>query len=277
MIQVKSNIQRMTSAQYCNSSINLLSVNRLRSNVAKLVHVEIDEIFQLHDSFENALKEVASIVENPKSRYPAQVRNLLEDITSQCDNLLDRLGLPKGTGVAGRWRKACLILDIGIVSYCGAHIERFDHQFLGEDLDLAKITAAWTHVTDGSEGIMLRRRSLRCLDGFLGSHKVWVFQSQLLWEDNAPLYLSTTIEEFSDIWGPVWAIKRTKESNTILKYDAGPGSILSWPVEAVTPKLEENEVFCHWVAIGEKETKQPVALRRGMKLLIGAATKIEKK
>lgn len=277
MIQVKSNIQRMTSAQYCNSSINLLSVNRLRSNIARLVHVGIDEISQLHDSFENALKEVASIVKKPKSRYPAQVGALLEGITSQCDNLLDRLGLPKGTGVAGRWRKACLILDIGIISYCGAHIERFDHQFLGEDLDLAKITAAWTYVTDGSEGIMLRRRSLRCLDGFLSSHKVWVLQSQLLWEDNAPLYLSTTIEEFSDIWGPVWAIKKTEGSNTILKYDAGPGSILSWPVEAVTPKLEENEVFCHWVAIGEKETKQPVALRQGMKLLIGAATEIEKK
>jgi hypothetical protein len=36
-------------------------------------------------------------------------------------------------------------------------------------------------------------------------------------------------------------------------------------------------VFCHWVALDEKETKQPVALRQGMKLLIGAATEIEKK
>jgi len=76
---------------------------------------------------------------------------------------------------------------------------------------------------------------------------------------------------------PVWAIKETEDSNTILKYDAGPGSILSWPVEVVTPKLEENEVFCHWVALDEKETKQLVALRQGMKLLIGAATEIEKK
>lgn len=277
ILQVKCNIKSMKSAQYCRSSINLLSVSRFRPKVAKLVHIAIDEISQLHESFENALKEVAIIVEKSKSRYPAQIGDVLKDITRQCDNLLDRLNLPKGTSIAGRWRKAVLILDIGLVSYCGAHIERFDHHFLGEDLDLAKITAAWTYITDGSEGIMLRRRSLRCLDGFLGSHKVWVFQSQFLWEDNAPLYLSTTMEEFSDIWGPVWAIKKTEDSSTILKYDAGPGSIISWPTEATTPGLEENEVFCHWVALGEKEVKQPVALRQGMKLLIGAATEIEKK
>ncbi|KAF2492794.1 hypothetical protein BU16DRAFT_90968 [Lophium mytilinum] len=283
MLQIKSNLAKMVASRYCDTSISVLSVDRHRPGVARLTRIEIDKIAHLGAVFEESLEMIISKL-GQSHKVPPELVKKLKDITRRCENILDRLRLPKGnsisrSGQVGMWRKVAMVLDISIISYCGAHIERFDANYLGEDLDFAKITAAWTYVVDGSEGIMIRRRSLSCLDGFLGSHKVWTFQSSLLWDDNQPLYLSTTIDDFADIWGPVWAAKQTEDSDSVIKYDTGSGSIVHWYGDQTAPEVEENEVPSHWIPRGEKEANSKVAgaIEPGARLLIGASTEIEKR
>jgi hypothetical protein len=281
MLQIKSNLAKMVTARYCDSSINVLSVDPFRPNVARLTGIEIDTITQLCVALEECLEmTVAAFGKSPQTHGDIVMK--LNDITQRSEAILDKLHVPRGDvsstrGRIGVWRKTAMILDIGVISYCGAHIERFDETYLVEDLNAAKITAAWTYIVDGSEGIMLRRRSLRCLDEFLGSHQVWTFQSQFSWEDDQPLYLLTTIEEFADIWGPVWAAKQTEDSNTIVKYSTGSGSIIPWSHDSSNLVAEGDEVLCHWIRLGDTEGKLKTALQPDARLLIGASTEVEKR
>ncbi|KAF1988769.1 hypothetical protein K402DRAFT_391471 [Aulographum hederae CBS 113979] len=277
MLAIVSNLERMIRKRYSASSINALGIDPHRPNVARLVQISNDSIFKLHEAFESAIELVVASIESQDQTRSKDLRDAAQEISRLCDSILFDLGLPKSSKDVGEWRKALLALDLAMISYSGAHIERFDHRILGEDLDLAKITAAWTYITDGSEGVMFRRRSLRCLDKFLGGHQVWVLQPQSLWKDNSELYLSTNIEELHDIWGPIWAIKPSEESEEILRYNTGMGDIYAWPTDASTPSLEKDETFCHWIALDESQKEMKAKLVFRSRLLIGASTVVEQK
>ncbi|EON65621.1 hypothetical protein W97_04860 [Coniosporium apollinis CBS 100218] len=263
------NIRRMRNAHYCNEAFNVLTVSRTRRGVATLVRFDVNNLERLHSAFMDALVALTSELERPQPKWTARLEELTQGISRTCGQFMDRLDLAKSTDEVGEWRKTIFVLDLAVVSYCGAHIERFDLSHFGEDLDRAKIAAALTYITDGSEGIMLRRRTLRCLDAFLGGRRVWVLQSQALWEDDAELYLSTGIADFADIWGPVWGVKKKENSTGILRYNAGPGSILPWPADATTP-LAPGEEFCHWVGLDDPQNRSDRSLHENAKLLIGA-------
>lgn len=263
------NIRRMRNAHYCNEAFNVLTVSRTRRGVATLVRFDVNNLERLHSAFMDALAALTSELERPQPKWTARLEDLTQGISRTCGQFMERLDLPKSTDEVGEWRKTIFVLDLAVVSYCGAHIERFDLSHLGEDLDRAKIAAALTYITDGSEGIMLRRRTLRCLDAFLGGRKVWVLQSQALWEDDTELYLSTGIADFADIWGPVWGVKKKGNSTDILRYNAGPGSIVPWPADTTTP-LAPDEEFCHWVGLDDPEKRSGRSLHENVKLLIGA-------
>ena len=268
MLAVVSNVERLRKAHYCTDSINVLALDPRRPRVANLVRIDVDRIIQLHQNFEHALEKMLTLIRQPKADK-LELQQLTEPLSSACTLILDSLGLPPGHNVAGKWRKAAIVLDLAVISYAGAHVERFDHRFLGEDLDLAKITSSWSFDTLCREGIMLRRRSLRCLQPFLRGRQVWLLQSQSQWDDDGEMYLSTTMEEFADIWGPVWAAKSSNESEEILHYNAGMGAVVPWPEEKLSPELVEGEVFAHWRSPDEVGRKAPTSLRPGARLLIG--------
>ncbi|KAJ9645704.1 hypothetical protein H2199_002743 [Coniosporium tulheliwenetii] len=251
------NVRRMRNAHYCNQAFNVLTVSHTRRDVATLVRLDVRDIELLHSAFMDALAALTAELERPQPRWTVQLEDFTQRISRTCGQLMERLGLPKSPDEVGEWRKTIFALDLAIVSYCGAHIERFDERYLGEDLDYAKISAALTYISDGSEGVMLRRRTLRCLDAFLGGQKVWVLQSQALWKDDTELYLSTGIADFADVWGPVWG------------YNAGPGSIVPWPADTTTP-LASDEEFCHWVGLDDPAKRSDRILHGNGKLLIGA-------
>jgi hypothetical protein len=263
MLATVSNIERLKMADFCTTSVNALGLDPQRRNVARLVPIRLSAVYELHQTFEDLLESLTTN-QAPSSLPQAK----LDTITEKCGEILEDLGLPRSIRPTSLWRQAVLVLDLAVVSYCGAHIERFDHRFLGESLDLAKITAAWTEVVDGSEGIMLRRRSLRCLNGFLRGEQVWVFQPQNIWQDASDLWLSATIEEFGDIWGPVWAIKTSEDATEAIKYNTGNGSIVPWQREKDTP-LATDETYCHWASEFVRVPPSSQTFTPGLKLLIG--------
>ncbi|KAF4625997.1 hypothetical protein G7Y89_g12163 [Cudoniella acicularis] len=64
----------------------------------------------------------------------------------------------------------------------------------------------------------------------------------------SPLYFSTRIEEFADIWGPVWRVNEDTDKNLVRHYDVLNGCIVPWPYDAeIHPKLAKDERLCHWI------------------------------
>ncbi|KAL9064524.1 MAG: hypothetical protein Q9157_007798 [Trypethelium eluteriae] len=275
MLAIVSNIERMKNARFCQNSINVLTVDKARPQVARLTEIQLDLIFRLYEAIEIAMSKIARVARAGNFRIGPDAWKHLQSITTECENLLVKLKLPPAQAQVSIWRKAIMVLDLAVVSYCGAHTERFDEKFLDEDLDLAKITTAWSYDRICADGIMIRRRQLCCLDGFLGDRPVWVLQSQALWADSRDLYLSTDINQFADIWGPIWAVKPSEGSDMIVKYNAGPGSILACVANRDSPPIEDGEVLCHWYRHDEEPDRASFDLLTGSRLLIGASTIVE--
>jgi len=136
-------------------------------------------------------------------------------------------------------------------SNAGAHLEPFDKFCLGRTLDQFMIHAQ--HVGDSVIPVSLRRRSLRCLDGFLRRKEVWVFQCR---NDlsNERLCLSTSADLLAEIWDPLWKSCPASRPEEISCYHVRNGAISCWHVDPnSTPKLAPEdtdrgpEVPCHWV------------------------------
>ncbi|KAI9726954.1 MAG: hypothetical protein M1828_000302 [Chrysothrix sp. TS-e1954] len=274
MLAVKSNVARMRAERFVGSIVSILVIDPIRTGVAKLQKIDLDRIENLHRAFEDALAQIVPLLLSQRPQRSSRVQSAREDLELQCQSLLQSLDLPHGGTIAGTWRRAVLVLDLALTSYCGAHQERFDEKFLHEDLNLAKMTPAWTYDTSSTPTIMLRRRRLRCLDKLLQS-PVWVLQDSRNWQDSAELYLSTDVETFADIWGPLWSVKRNDSDEGVLGYRVGLGSIVPWPTNDEKSKLTESEIFCHWSESDLTVVHSHDSLKVASRLLIGAATLTE--
>ncbi len=181
-------------------------------------------------------------------------------------------------------RSLVLMLDLAVASFAGAHCSDFlDDCFpTGEAIALL---APFEDCSDEQKNISVnfRRCNLRCLDAFHHGKRVWVFCPPHC-EPSLPLYISTTIDSFSDIWGPLWKFKDKDNPDKSSAYVVGSGSIVQWQHDPRTsPELIE-ERFCHWICNEELEddthdksgpgTNLPYIPFDGKeKLLIGAPTK----
>lgn len=119
------------------------------------------------------------------------------------------------------------IVDFALVSYVGAHVARFDREFIEREMIAIDIMRPWLCSGERCHfSIMLSQRSLRCLDEFHGNQNVWVFSSG----GKLPLdkmFLSCKVEEFADIWGPLWKKVDDQQLGTYKEY-VGNGTIVKW-------------------------------------------------
>jgi hypothetical protein len=160
-----------------------------------------------------------------------------------------------------QWWATVQAIDLAIVSYAGTHISQFTQQVklkTGGDkacfqlpVSLAPFHST-TQILPKVSQIFLRCRRLLCLDAFLGGREIWVFQCG---DDmsNQGMYLSTSLEELTDLWGPSWRLFRNAEPDHIQSIEIGNGCIIPWSTSKATddvtvvPDTIGSEVYCHWV------------------------------
>ena len=248
------NLKRMQQADFCVDAINLVTINWARPNVANLVPITERSILSLISRFQDFLgssgetwptfvEHCARFLKSIGLRISFFERVLDEDFlldlpeTDHYDALKAAVDYCS-TAVAK-------IIDIAVISYCGAHVKRFDMDYLEESID------GWYLPCDPWETtITLRRRSLKCLSEYFYGRKVWVFEvsPEYARRSSIPLYLATPIEEFADIWGPVWKTVSHENSNVVIRYNAGVGYIIPWPEPRDDLELQQGEIFCHWTS-----------------------------
>lgn len=252
MSHTLQSVEKMRETGYCGNSISAVVARKDRGPVAELVSIPLGKLEEIQE-----LTDLSGCLD------------LLRDLRlNQIAEQVQQLSYENQT-TALQFAATVIVkfLDIAIVSYSGAHFEDFRTKGFDSSLEDAS-------EIDITESLILRPRYLQCLDAYFHHEQVWVFEEVDLGQRRAdtPLYLLTTMEVFSGIWGPVWAVH---EQERISRFNVGVGSIFPWTREPTDPELWEGEIFAHWT---DHETDLVQHLpsfppySEKMKLLIGANT-----
>jgi hypothetical protein len=255
-----ANVLRLQRAGFCGEYITVAAQDWMRPQVVRLSRVFVDSIHQLCCEFRRkswGLTEVIDTKASFEERY--------KSVNEGCRSIISEMGLPlqppRGPlQQMAEWQATVQAIDLAIVSYAGTHIRPFtwevkfqadkDQGYLKLPIQFASYHPA-TKLPEVSQ-IFLRRRRLLCLDAFLGGREIWVFQRG---DDmsNQGLYLSTGLEELTDLWGPSWRLFRNAEPDHIQSIEIGNGCIIPWSTSRATddvtvvPDTTGSEVYCHWV------------------------------
>ena len=160
------------------------------------------------------------------------------------------------TTLFSHWRAMLEVLDLMIISYTGVHILGMDELYLPsfpEHLSMPKERLRWPggpKPLPPLETFHLQSLPLSCLSDFLRHRNVWVFGRASRASSRSRSYLSTDIETFADVWGPVWSVTDQSSQEIVVKYNAGEGSIVPWDHDPTKhPALVDGERLCHWTKI----------------------------
>lgn len=281
MFGVYLNCTKLIAADFGGQLINFLRITQGRKAVAELGSYQISSIKHLVEEFDHALSRYLHHTFLAKgSIYSWSAQNALKEINGACTDCLQILGL-WDWGMSKQspevvWYCASQALDLAVISFAGAHTQNFS-RYLGSESLAYDVPGPFLRLP---VLFTLRQRHLQCLDGFFGGNPVWVFHPcSMAKTADEPLYLSTNMQDFSHIWGPVWAISASGNLKTgIKRYDVGGGSIYAWPLSGDSTKFFEEEVFCHWLPLKESEevTQVHQYLGENDTLLIGAVVGLER-
>lgn len=208
------------------------------------------------------------ILVNIKSTLELMIGQILEDLaTEDSRDLWTALGSVlshflscMGVHLATDWRSNSLtmeilrttviLLDLALVSYSGSHGSEFHKVYTHQN------TQEEFHVLSRSEkGFSFRcsRNKLACLNTFLDSRRVWVFECYngneipLVDKNRArtPMLVLTTMEAFADLWGPVWAVSADpSDPEKIKQYNVSKGVI--YAVSDRPSTTSSGAIRCHW-------------------------------
>ena len=251
--RVSQNVRNIQLSHYSSYSINILVVERSRPRVACLVSIRHVEVYRFV-SYTVHFAEGAGLSN----------RRRTSDLLRRCNDFLRDAGLRlQGLEEHSHWstlhlrtvtiyalRAVTYVLDIGVISFCGAHLEAFDEVYF------RRCTDSYTIACDagGRLGIALSRRRFQCLDGFLGSHAAWVFEAYdggWKWSHADDLYLHTTPEELANVWGPVWRCE-PRARGGVSRFLVENGFLVGWTRTSADPELLPGEYLCHWTDGGEE-------------------------
>lgn len=253
------NLRRLQLAGFCGTQFSIIIPDRSRQNVARLVMVDISQVVCVLKSLELWLQDSARKIPNiNRASFAIVVTNLVVRMMppnfGDCDSLREVFGeldtvLPDRKSPLTRvWLYVCM-LDVGVVSYAGAHLSDIISEYYphGESEVYFRPVLLKLEVVD-RPFVVLRRASLQCLDEFHDGKPVWVISAHD-WSLSGSLYLSTTMFAFADIWGPLWKAADQKQPGKYAAYIVGNGSILCWKHDPFRdPILLEQETFCHWIS-----------------------------
>jgi hypothetical protein len=145
------------------------------------------------------------------------------------------------------------MLDLAVASYAGAHCSEFLSDVFSTN-DAIALLEPFEDCSDDMKksSVKFRHCKLQCLDSFHLGRCVGVFCPPKC-EPSLPLYISATIDSFSDIWGPLWKLKDQNNPDQYSAYVVGSGSIVQWRHDSLTSPALIKERFCHWVCNEELE------------------------
>ena len=246
--QTFSNLKTLQSDGFCQQKFSILTIDPYRHDVARLLPVYIQETLLLLKEIESVLERTVDIARRalrfassakvPLEQILAEHHNVLLSIP-RCTNFLNTLGLFRvscsNLSISAVLRLVANTIDLAVASYAGAHLGRFDEEYLGEEIAKIDVLGPFASLHKSQIPLIkLSRCRLQCLDSFHNFQSVWVF-SLSDWEPRGHLYLSAKVEDFADIWGPLWRVIDPNAHKSYTRYVVGNGCIYKWKPQEATP------------------------------------------
>jgi hypothetical protein len=254
---VINNFDQLASRQFCTSFFSIL-MERCDGAVAEIVQIHKNLLVELRDALEVGMTISRDSMADLEGAY-GTIMDCIGPAVQNCLDVLDRkqVGrdeLPVNTlpGMLTIYRMVACILDLGLVSYVGSHVSRFDTEVFLREMNPMRFDLENNLSFDCS------LRPLACLDGFLDARLVWIFRAgwdlpsasiQNKNKNPKKIFVLTTIDALADIWGSVWA---EAEEQTVAhekvvrvkKYHVSKGVIRR--VREDAEPLIQGAVKCHW-------------------------------
>lgn len=287
IVKTYLNLRMLQDAGFCTEYFSFITIDDDRHNVAQLRRFDVNEVLALTTRIEYILRNYIDmvLVDAPTSSCLSRLSSFVPGLQNWCHDILPfRMSLLMGSelGLVRILQLLVHILDLAVVSYAGAHLRNFVQEYLQQHEHRVDLLGPFSDSTSAPHSVVFQRCPLQCLGAFLHDKLVWVFSSSL-WNSRSPLYLSTCIEVFADIWGPLWKAKDPSNQNRSTAYIVGNGSIVPWQHFVHRAPRLEGEVFCHWMADDEWENDAgagfldnvPISFDGSETLLIGAQTNVQ--
>jgi hypothetical protein len=291
-------------AGFCREGHSML-VEHPEQNLAEVVRVPKQTLEDLTVMLEVVIDEVCSglgfssirdIGDYLQYRSHISVDSLTEDITGLEWSLIGQSRIRTNNFTLMELRMTALMLDLALVAYMGSHGSQFGH-YIKEELESIDVSGTEEYPSH----FRCSQKRLACLDEFLDSNKVWVFE---LWEtkrdpqlhgDGSPpgkpqqLSILTDMEAFADLWGPVWAVPAG--DNAVQQYNVSKGFIAR--VRDGAGVKIDGAVNCHWYSwasvnggeakiqptpakFGKDKGTEDFSIPKGRRLCIGASLRLNK-
>lgn len=272
LLRVYDNIHRMKTIGFCAGFINVLVMYPDCYDTVYLNSLDtevVQDLFHLSCSFIDHQELMPIFYIDHRRSEPS---DLIKSIIDRSEKIGKALGLKESLfrnhAHTTKWASIVIalanLIDIVVLFYCSAHLERFDKKYLQMDLEGLRVDFSFAKLD--WDCIVFKRRSLACLDKYLGNQQVWVCQMEkksrdqinpemvlpeslpllsdrFIDEKNIQLSVSAHIEDLADIWGPLWPVKLEGLAD-IVAFKAGAGVLVPWPKDTVANS--SGEIYYHW-------------------------------
>ena len=244
-----SSFYELEKRRLSNAFFNLL-LRIPGSDVIEIVRIPITEIETIQRGVIGCIEQLSVYGNDEEILDITDIQaTLWARIFALCQSLLERLHLrlegvePPIAHILALGRVTALLLDLALLSYSGSHGIRFDKAYLSNGSEAFEVN--WEDTLFGFRCALAR---LACLDEFLDRSEVWAFElrsgaSQWEMARNRPFSILTKMEDFADIWGPVYTVPGTPHMDKVRQYNVSKGIICR--AGGKQPAFR-NAIKCHW-------------------------------
>ncbi|KAJ6028342.1 hypothetical protein N7540_003918 [Penicillium herquei] len=239
----KNAFNYLQSEGLCGETISIMVEDKHHPDITNAIHVSLDDIdwrpnlsSRNFNPLSNWLETGSMLEGNPLGKYLASLGIHLPPLT-----------------VA---KTMCAMSAIGLLSFSGSHVCRFDMNIW--DQDVAEIPVG--------AGLSFRRRELACLKDFIGG-PIWVLGKSGLRMEQAPLKISLLVQDLQELWGPVWLMGQSPDEGKVIRTERG----YIIPIPPDQQCIQSPEIECHWTESLEElsQSSDPVLLNTTSRILIG--------
>ena len=236
---------------FSSASYSIITFEAKRPSVIRLVSITVAELVVLEDLLLAAVDVISYHLRDNSTQYWSGISNAMTDLKDAVQLIFDHLELsfPDIYNIRShldlyRLRQvsyAVAALFFGLLSYIRSHTGNFDETLFGHRLDELVISVA-------DSSFSLSRRRLGCLHDFVGD-LVWVLSTTPPGEKSTEYYLSTSLADFDDLWGPLLFQYEDEDQDQIRSIFTRAGSlrkVLSTAATNTVVNSLRDEVLCHW-------------------------------
>ncbi|KAJ5823845.1 hypothetical protein N7447_006185 [Penicillium robsamsonii] len=240
----------LQSQGFCGSTMSILMEDQHCDGVAEAFHVSLSQTGTLLENILDKFDE-EELLKRAIQRWMQKVLNVEDKALSDCDSV-------------GILRFLCGILSIGLVSFSGSHVCRFDMNLWNENMEKIPV---------GFDGYAFRPQKLACLDDFVGG-PAWVLGKTSAQSDG--MKICFTVQDLQELWGPVSLVGGTADEGPVIQTERG--FIIPLPQDRQTSLY--GQIECHWVPgvpeyLPGEISDIKIRLRNTSRILIGTPTNVE--